>query len=42
MITTPHFAPPLDAVEPNYPRTTNFSLRCLALTGLALIRTLMC
>src|SRR5262249_57835256 len=38
MIVTPHFAPPLDALESNHPRTTTFSLRCLALSGLALIR----
>jgi hypothetical protein len=42
MIVVPHFAPPLDAVESNHPRRTTFNLRCLALTGLALIRTLMC
>jgi len=42
MIVIPHFASPLDAVESNHPRTTTFSLRCLALSGLALIRRLMC
>jgi len=42
MIAIPHFASPLDAVESNHPRTTTFSLRCLALSGLALIRRLMC
>src|SRR6516225_1299855 len=42
MIAIPHFASPLDALESNHPRTTTFSLRCLALSGLALIRRLMC
>jgi hypothetical protein len=40
MIVIPHFAPPLDAVESNHPRTETFNLRCLALTNLALIRAL--
>src|SRR5262249_12723833 len=42
MIVIPHFAPPLAALESNHPPTTTFSVRCLALSGLALIRRLTC